>query len=448
MMTKFDYPIENIRFNFKLVGGGFLACSWNGKMLTPNPEYNISAEQIEKENTLSIAFAKFNPADEDSYATLQYFMINGGNFKSSIEKQQYKIDRHLHPDAEEEIQFDGYFGYVGRLEIRINQCNDLLKKAAWTIADKEFEYTKWPIKGNKHRNKNFETIHRDAKFMYTGSTPPLSKAITKVVNDTKVKDLRDPLHNDAESKIIDWISKSERVKINGEPFKHFTFSNGVSDSLESFVRNSRVIMMPLKMYHMHGELFDETDLIRLDPFERPIPLYANVLLEYPSPWYTNEELDNLIKLAKDKKAKIALDLTWLPVATDKIQLDLNGIDQIFFSMNKAWPIHDFRPAFRWSRDRINDRQTFDYETGMYPKTSANMFMQLIDKFTFGHIFNTVKDSRAEIMQTFNLEPTSVLWFTKHESAEHDEKGHISKHYFLDEFVCIQKLLDFKGKYFW
>ena len=46
---------------------------------------------------------------------------------------------------------------------------------------------------------------------------------------------------------------------------------------------------------MHGELFDETDLIRLDPFKRPIPLYANVLLEYPSPWYTNEELDDLIK---------------------------------------------------------------------------------------------------------------------------------------------------------
>ena len=125
-MTKFDYPIENIRFNFNLVGGGFLACSWNGKMLTPNPEYNISADQIEEENTLSVAFAKFDPADEDSYATLQYFMINGGSFKSSVEKQQYKVDTHLHPDAPEEIQFDGYFGYVGRLEIKINQCNDLL----------------------------------------------------------------------------------------------------------------------------------------------------------------------------------------------------------------------------------------------------------------------------------------------------------------------------------
>ena len=207
-------------------------------------------------------------------------------------------------------------------------------------------------------------------------------------------------------------------------------------------------MMPPKMYHMNGELFDETELIRVNPFERPIPLYANVLLEYPSPWYTNEELDNVIKLAKEKQAKIALDLTWLPVATDKIQLDLDGIDQIFFSMNKAWPIHDLRPAFRWSRERINDRQTYDYEIGMYPKTSANIFMKLIDKFSFGYTYNTNKDSVADIMQTFDLEPTSVLWFTKHPSAVHDTKGHISQHYFLDEFVCIQKLLDFKGKYFW
>ena len=137
------------------------------------------------------------------------------------------------------------------------------------------------------------------------------------------------------------------------------------------------------MYHIHGEIFYDTDLIRLDPFQKPIPLYADVLLEYPSPWYTNQELDDVIKQAKDKKAKIALDLTWLPVATDEIKLDLNGIDQIFFSMNKAWPIHDLRPAFRWSRERINDRQTFDYEIGMYPKTSVNMFMKLIDKFSFG-----------------------------------------------------------------
>ena len=443
----FDFPVEKIDIKFKTFGSCYLSFFINGIEIDVNGPVTILKDKIQDTNTIHIEFLKAQPDDIHSYAELEYFKINDGDFSSWFKSHNYNINAKHHPDTKDIVN-NGYFGYAGKLEIKFEDCVDPLKIAGWTIADKEFEYTKWPIKGNKHRNKNFQTIHRDAKFMYTGSTPPQSPAITKAVNETEIKDLRGPLHNDAESKIIDWISKSERVKLDGEPFKHFTFSTGVSDSLESFVRSSRVIMMPPKMYHMHGELFDETELIRVNPLERPIPLYANVLLEYPSPWYTNEELDNVIKLAKEKQAKIALDLTWLPVATDKIELDLDGIDQIFFSMNKAWPIHDLRPAFRWSRERINDRQTYDYEIGMYPKTSANIFMKLIDKFSFGYTYNTNKDPVADIMQTFDLKPTSVLWFTKHPSAVHDTKGHISQHYFLDEFVCIQKLLDFKGKYFW
>ena len=443
---KFDFPIESVEYEFELKGDCKIDITINDRAVTGNV---IHGHLLKGHNVLKINFTKADPTDTFSYATLKQFKVNDGDFLEQVKAIQYKVDQNKHHDADGMINNNLYFGYIGSMEIILEHTNDPLRKAAWTIADKEFEYTKWPIKGNKHRNKHFETIFRDAKFMYTGSMPPKSKEITNVVNETKLADLRGILPKDIESKLWDWISKSQRVKMNGEPFKHLTFSNGVSDSLESFVRKSnQILMIPEQMYHIHGEIFDYPNLVKLDPFERPIPLYADVLLEYPSPWYTNDELDNVIKLAKEKKAKIALDLTWLPVATDEIQLDLNGIDQIFFSMNKAWPIHDLRPAFRWSRERINDRQTFDYEIGMYPKTSANMFVKLIDKFSFDHIYETVKDARLEIMKTFKLEPTSVLWFTKHESAKHDEEGHISKHYFLDEFVCIQKLLDFKGKYWW
>ena len=443
---KFDFPIESVEYEFELKGDCKIDITINERAVTGNV---IHGHLLKGHNVLKINFTKADPTDTDSYATLTQFKVNDGDFLDQVKAIQYKVDQNKHHNADGMINNNLYFGYIGSMEIILEHTNDPLRRAAWTIADKEFEYTKWPIKGNKHRNKHFETIFRDAKFMYTGSMPPKSKEITNVVNETKLADLRGLLPKDIESKLWDWISKSQRVKMNGEPFKHLTFSNGVSDSLESFVRKSnQILMIPEKMYHIHGEIFDYPNLVKLDPFERSIPLYADVLLEYPSPWYTNDELDNVIKLAKEKKAKIALDLTWLPVATDEIQLDLNGIDQIFFSMNKAWPIHDLRPAFRWSRERINDRQTFDYEIGMYPKTSANMFVKLIDKFSFDHIYETVKDARLEIMKTFKLEPTSVLWFTKHESAKHDEEGHISKHYFLDEFVCIQKLLDFKGKYWW
>ena len=444
-MIKIDFPVKNIKFGFNIVGQSFLMCTWNGE---PVLNGEITEDKIKDENILSISFAKINPADEESFATLQYFLVNGGSFKNQIETQQITVDKNKHSDAPESIQFDGYFGYISRLDVKIMQDSSLLKQAAWIIADNEFEYTKWPFNGNKHRTKTFENICRDAKFMYTGCTPPHNKKISDIVNDTKVSDLLFVGKNDKE-KIEKWIADSDRVTLKGlESFDNFTMSTGVSDSLYSFVQNSRVIQMPSKMYYMHGELFADTELIRLDPFERPIALNANVLLEYPSPWYTNTELDKIIELAKDKNAKIALDLTWLPVSNKEIHLDLDGIDQIFFSMNKTWPIDDLRPAYRWSRNKINDRQTFDYEMGMYEKVSANMFTKLIDHISLDYVYNDNKTKVEDIHKTFNLVPTPVLWFAQHDSAVHDTKGHISKHYYLDEFVCVEQLLNYKGKYFW
>ena len=40
------------------------------------------------------------------------------------------------------------------------------------------------------------------------------------------------------------------------------------------------------------------------------------------------------------------------------------------------------------------------------------------------------------------------WGDKNDVTKLNEKGHISEHYFLDEFVCIRKLIDHKGEYFW
>ncbi len=452
-MIKFDYPIEQIELGIKCFGKAFVVCTWNGEILDAN--LTISKEKIKPQNSLSIAFAKLDPADEDSYATLQFFLINGGSFKKQIEEEEIKIDKALHPDAPQTIKFDGYFGYVSTLNIDIHNDQSLLNKAAWTIANSEFEYVKWPMKTGTHRTKTFDTVLRDAKFMYTGSTPPHTEEISKVINDTKLGQLREPVAQNSRANIEKWLVSSKRIAMYGlEDFDHFTHSTGVSDSLESFVHSTRVIFMPSKMYYMHGELLEGTEIIRMDPFQGTsnpncqIPLYANVLLEYPSPWYTIKQLNEIISQAKDKKAKIALDLTWLPISTETLNLNFEGIDQIFFSMNKTWPVADLRPAFRWSRTRINDRQTFDSEIEMYPKTSANMFNILIQQFDFDYVYNKHFAAVENIRNTFDLETTPVLWFTKHPSAVHDTKGYISSHYFLDEFVCVQKLLNYKGKYFW
>ena len=154
-MIKIDFPIKDIKFGFNIVGQSFLMCTWNGEVV---PDGKITADKIKDKNILSISFAKIDPADEESFATLQYFLINDGSFKNQIETQQITVDKIKHPDAQETSQFNGYFGYVSRLDVTITQDTSLLKQAAWIIADNEFEYIKWPFKGNKHRAKTFTVM--------------------------------------------------------------------------------------------------------------------------------------------------------------------------------------------------------------------------------------------------------------------------------------------------
>ena len=173
-----------------------------------------------------------------------------------------------------------------------------------------------------------------------------------------------------------------------------------------------------------------------------------MIFELPSRWYTTKDIKNKIKEARLKNCTIALDLTWMPVSNDLIELDLSEVDQIFFSMNKTWPIQDFRPAFRWSKTHINDAATFQWEHCTYPKISANVFMNLMKSYKLDYVYDKYKPIAERLMTMFDLRPTSVLWFTLHDHVKHDPKKHIWPGYFLDDFVCLRKLLDYQGKYFW
>ena len=442
-----EFPIEQIKFDFAIAGTGSIKVKLNDRFIEG---HTIEGSDLTVNNTLSLYFTKNDASDSSSFATLDGFHINGGDFRDQIKSILYKVDNTKHPDAPLQIQNNLYFGYIGCLTLQIDQTDSLLAKAAWIIADKEFEYIKWPLRGNNYRTKDFATIQRDAKYMFTGSLAPDTQEINHIIDNTAIGDLRRPLDtgNDR-GKIQRWINRSKRINLKRfESLQHFTVSQGIMDSLNSFITSTDVLYMPGKMYYFHGEVLQDKKTIIKDVFNDSIDEGSNVLFELPSPWYPTEEIINKVKEAKDKNCRIALDLTWLPATNEPIELDLDMVDQIFFSMNKTWPIHDLRPAFRWSRQRINDAQTFQYDYCFYPKVAANMFMKLIGQVELDFVFDKYKNSADEIRNTFDLSPTTVLWFTKHQEVDHDKNLYISPYYFLDEFVCIRKLLDFKGKYFW
>ena len=443
----FDFPIEKIKFDFEHHGTGQISLYFNNKKIE---NYLIEHKDINKSNSIKIQFNKDDPADEKSFAVLNSVKINDFDFTEHFKTIPYYINKSKHKISQDKIANTLYFGYIGEMEFNLTHKDDLLTKAAWVIANNEFEYVKWPLRGDNYREKDFNTLHRDAKYMFTGCLAPNTQEINDVINNSNVGELRNPLHtvNDRK-KIEDWINNSKRINLQGfEQLEHFTFSQGILDSLNSFILSSEVLYIPKKMYYFHGEILQDKKNTIKDIFNDSILEGSAVLFEFPSPWYSTNEIIDKINEAKDKNCKIALDLTWLSATNELIDLDLNLVDQIFFSMNKTWPIHDLRPAFRWSKQRINDLQTFQYEYCSYPKVAANMFMQLIKQFELDFIYDKYRPSAEQICKTFQLQPTTVLWFTKHHEVKHDTNEYISRYFFLDDFVCLRKLLDFKDKYFW
>jgi hypothetical protein len=206
--------------------------------------------------------------------------------------------------------------------------------------------------------------------------------------------------------------------------------------------------MPKKIFHYHNEILADKTVNVVDIFAHDPPNGSTVLFELPSPWYTNDELLERINVAKKNNCKVALDLTWLPVSTNSIKIDLTGIDQIFVSMNKTWPIQMLRPAFRWSRVRINDTQTFNTECCMYTKAPPSVFMKLIEQFNFDYTYKYYQKDFQKICKIFKLSHTSVLWFTKNSQVGHDYAQPIYENFFLDDFVSVTKLLEDKNKFSW
>lgn len=441
---KFDFPIKDIRFEFECRGSAKVNLFCNGKKY---PEHFIT--DLKDTNKFTIEFTKDDPADENSFARLMSVLINGYCFKDDFKNLTHEVDQKLHKESPEKIANNLYFGYVGQTKFSISHKNDPLTNAAWLLANNEFEHVKYPLKGDNYREKNLHNILRDTKYMFVGSLAPRCEEIMDSINSLELKDLRLPLRTTDRFQIENWINESSRINFkNFDKMKHFTYANGIVDCLNSFISDTEVLYLPNKVYYFYRELLADKKVEIRDLLDDPIEENSKVLLELPAPWYETKDLLEKIKEAKSKNCLVALDLTWLPISRDHIQLDLNQVDQIFFSMNKTWPIQDFRPAFRWSKARINDAQTFQWDHCTYPKISANVFMHLIEQFELDYVYKKYQPMAVDIMKHFDLTPTSVLWFTRHEDIRHDAENPIWPYYYLDDFVCLRKLFDFKGKYFW
>ena len=443
---KFDFPIEKIEFDFHKAGTGSISVQLNGN----NCDRIINGDSLKSNNKIRIFFEKKNASDQKSYVLLNSFKVNGEEYKDHLKKIPYTISKKHHPDSVNTIENNLYFGFVGHMELELSHSTDKLSKAAWLLANENFEFVKWPLREKMYRKKEIKTVMRDAKFMFNGSMVADDVEIDNFINNVNIKDLRYPIDFKKDRKKIEsWINQSSRISVsNFDSHPHFSFSHGVLDSVNSFIQDSKVLFIPEKTHFFNLEMLKDKQVNVRNPFSEEFIEGASLFFEYPSPWYDNKLIEECIKKANKKNCNIALDLTWLPMSNQKLDLDLTMIDQIFFSMTKIWPLTDFRPAWRWSNTKINDFQTIGSNFGYYTKAPALLFMKLIDKFSFDYVYEKYKKSADEVNKVFDMDATNILWFSTHKTVMHDKSNYINDYYHLDEFVCIKKLLDHKDKYWW
>jgi hypothetical protein len=449
-MIKLDFPIERLYFQFKLFGTARVDLIINNKKYKNVQTLSVDKEIIQDKNRIEIFFNKRDPADTSSYAVLEKFLINDGDFINDFKKITYAVDKSKHPNNELQYPNNTYFGRIGSLNFNLDSNYNLLKKAAWLIAENCFENPKENTRGNPYRVKNFKNIYEDFKYIFTGCLAPKNENILEFVDNLKIKDINDPIDfTKTRTELEKWINNSNILNFkNFNKFNEFNYGGGTINFLESFIlRSKKKIFLAPKYYYFIGEIIKNTELKVQNLFE-DIEENQRVLFEYPNPWYSNKTMLEKIKEARKKNCYIGLDLTWAPIATNKIELDLDLFDEVYFSMNKAWPINHIRPAWRWSKKTINDATNFQQNWNYYQKLQPNIFLKLIKKFAVDYAYKTYINDVKNINKIFNLSPTEVLWFTKHDTTKHDEADYISNYYFLDEFVCIRKLLDHKGKFFW
>ena len=401
-----DFPVDKIEFDISEHGTGRIQVFANGVEMKSSI---ITSDALSRHNEIKIVFTKKDPADVKSFATINRLLVNDIDFTDSFKKLEHNIDQTKHKNSVEKIPNNCYFGFVGETTWSFEQPSSYsLQKASWLIVNDHFSSVRHPYKGSSHKQKTFTEIKDQAKHLYAGLHPCKDQSILEYIEDISVRDSLELIDtNKLHGDLIDWMDRSSRVKITGlEQFNNMTVSNGVSDCLASFIYRNESMALLEKKYQFTGDLIEQAKKTVTNVIDGVEPM-QNVLLEFPSVHYDSELLKDIIRDCREKDCHIALDLTFLPVSTHPIDIDLSLVDEFYIGLAKTWSLYSIRPAVRFSKKRINDNLTWLHDHNYFSTIGPNVLQRLIKKFPFDHTVNKFQSDADDVIKTFDLQKTNI-----------------------------------------
>lgn len=235
-----------------------------------------------------------------------------------------------------------------------------------------------------------------------------------------------------------------RHTLTGFDHPHATFATGVDSFIDSAVyRCSSVASLPLTYYHVP----DVAQQIGRPHSHMPnAPQDALFIVELPTPQHDTTHVTEQMAMAKSTGHRVVVDMTFLPVATEKVHVDLSHADEIWVSANKAWNTGHLRPAWRFSREPVSDALTLAHSRTRYNPASLRAWHHIVTSYEYDTVVDQHLPTYNHICEVFDLTPTNNLLVARREDIVWEPMYTDNWNY--NNLIGTHNLIHTHGKHFW
>jgi hypothetical protein len=239
-----------------------------------------------------------------------------------------------------------------------------------------------------------------------------------------------------------WV-QAGRHDIQGFHHAHATFTMGIESFMSSAIqRADRVFSLPHTYYHV-------PDLCALlpRPHHTEVPREpALCILELPTPHHPTREVTALIAELRSLGHRVVMDMTFMPVARERITVDVSEADEIWISMNKAWDTGSLRPAWRFSREPVPDALTLAHDRQRYSEDSLAAWCHMVATRGYDHVFDQHANTYDHVCARFDLTATNNLLAARKQGITWEHMYTPNWNY--NDLVGTHNLIAHSGRHFW
>jgi hypothetical protein len=274
------------------------------------------------------------------------------------------------------------------------------------------------------------------------SDPDLELVLADIINEAVEEDcLNDiTIHERFLANYQEWICLSKNNTIIGlDSFKAAAFSNGTTEAFDKFyLKHSTRRLRYFRgeyMYHtaIGKHYFKEVAFID----DEPIAKEDVVVMSFPFANTGGEHVNykEVLRQCDALNVPVLIDCAYINIAGGlTFDFNYNCIEEIVFSLSKAFPVGHLRIGMRLSRID-NDDPLFVYNKNKYiNRLGAAVGLKLIERYSPDYNFNTYRKTQLEFCKILNITPSpTVVFGTSYKFSEYNRGGDVNR-------LCFSKYL--------